>query len=171
MPSLSTQVNNASNVKLLITQSLNHIKNVIIMRMAANRRNASGRSVASLRVETTPTSGTLWGNRAFMVMERGRKGGKVPRGFVGIIAQWIVDKGISVSHHRGGSRQTQIRSVAYLMARKIRNSGTGLYINHTTQDIYSQAINREFGELTQKIMVQFGSFVSYINQDYANTRT
>ena len=77
-----------------------HLENVrqkVAQAMADYGRNASGRSVGSLTVSVNGNVGTLFGSKSFLAMERGRAGGKVPKGFVAIIKQWIIDKGISVA--------------------------------------------------------------------------
>ena len=84
----------AGIIQEIIKQHLENVKTKITNQMAANDRNASGRSVASLTVEVSDNVGVLWGSKSFLAMEHGRKGGKIPKGFVGIIRQWIIDKGI-----------------------------------------------------------------------------
>lgn len=160
MATLVQQIDNAANVQPLIKESLEKIQMRIVQQMAANNRNASGRSVASLRVETTGASGTLWGSKSFKVMERGRRGGAIPRGFVGIISQWIKDKGISVYNTP--------HSAAWHIARKIATDGTRLS-HRPPQDIYSKAIAEEFDILTEKLGVRFGSAINYVNAEYAKT--
>lgn len=63
----------------IIKLHLENVKAKIANQMAANNRNASGRSVASLTVEVTGNIGVLWGSKSFLAMEHGRKGGKVPK--------------------------------------------------------------------------------------------
>lgn len=161
MATLVQQVDNAVYVEPLIRDSLERIKKRIIEQMAANNRNASGKSVKSLRVETTGVDGVLWGKRNFMVMETGRKGGRVPYGFTSIIAQWIQDKGISVFNRP--------HSAAWFIARKIAKEGTSLHRMGVQQDIYSKVIREEFEKLTKTIGVRFGSFINYVNAEYAKT--
>lgn len=163
MATLVQQVDNAANVEPLIKESLEKIQHRIVQQMAANRRNASGKSVASLKVETTGAWGVLWGSQSFKAMERGRKGGATPRGFVGIIAQWIQDKGISVHNNQ--------HSAAWFIARKIAKEGTSLFRMGKRQDIYSKAIAEEFDVLTEKLGVRFGSAIDYVNAEYAKTKT
>ena len=161
MATLVQQIDNAANVEPLIKESLQKIQQRIVQQMSANKRNASGRSVASLRVETTGANGTLWGSSSFKAMETGRRGGAVPRGFVGIIAQWIQDKGISVYNNP--------HSAAWHIARKIAERGTTLFPKGKPQDIYSKAIAEEFDALTEKLGVRFGSAINYVNAEYAKT--
>jgi len=102
----------------LVASELEALKQRII----ENHRNAgqvaSGRTIASLKVEITEDGGVLWGRSAFGTLETGRKGGKVPAGFWKIIRQWMDDKGIQVE---------KPDSFAYLVARKIAKEGTQLF--------------------------------------------
>lgn len=71
------------------------------LRIKANHlragQKASGRTLASLRVEVDGEHGTLYGRQAFGTLETGRRAGRVPRRFEDIIRQWILDKGIAVT--------------------------------------------------------------------------
>lgn len=161
MATLVQQIDNAANVQPLIKESLERIQARIVSQMSANKRNASGKSVGSLRIETTPVSGTLWGSSSFKFMETGRKGGAIPRGFSYIIAKWIQDKGISVYNTP--------HDAAWHIARKIAERGTTLFPKGKPQDIYSKAIADEFEILTEKLGVRFGSAINYVNAEYAKT--
>lgn len=165
-PRISTQIDNAVEVPKIVRASLERIKKRIIANMSANRRNASGRSVDSLYIETTRVGGTLHGLRSFVAMETGRKGGKIPKGFADIILQWIKDKGISFYSTHPGSPDTQMKSAAYLISRHIANKGTALNLI-TSQDIYSKAVETEYQILQSQILASFGSQVRYINEKYA----
>lgn len=79
----------------ILTQHLNTIKTRVAERMVAEKRNASGRTVSSLAVEVNGDHGTLWGSKVFLVMEKGRGPGAVPKGFQEIIYEWAKSKGIS----------------------------------------------------------------------------
>lgn len=111
-------------------------------------QKASGRTAASLRVEVEPEHGTLWGRSPFGVLETGRKPGKMPSGFTGIIKQWIRDKGISVTPipyktdrpHKYTPEERGENRLAFFIARKIKRSGTALFRNGGRSDIYSNAI-------------------------------
>lgn len=118
-------------IKEIIAGHLDNVKKEIEGRMAALGRNASGRSVRSLSTEATATHGILRGSKSFLVMERGRRGGRVPKGFFGIIRQWIIDKGIpvtpipskrpsSISPHERG-----LRSMSGAIAYSIQNEQKG----------------------------------------------
>ena len=60
-----------ANSNEILRQHLTNIKNRIAERMAASHRNASGRSVASLKVEVGDGHAVLWGAKSFLVMEKG----------------------------------------------------------------------------------------------------
>lgn len=152
-----------------------HLKNVkakIERQMAANNRNASGRSVRSLTIDVDGTTGTLYGARQFLVMERGRKGGKVPRGFVGIIRQWIIDKGIAVAPIPSKTNRAilspeerGIRSMAGAIAHKIMKEGTRLYRDGGYNDIYTTAVNEELELLAMECMEVQAQSLAKINSN------
>lgn len=102
----------------LVSSELEALKQRIIENHRSAGQVASGRTIASLKVEITEDGGVLWGRSAFGTLETGRKGGKVPAGFWKIIRQWMDDKGIQVE---------KPDSFAYLVARKIANEGTQLF--------------------------------------------
>ena len=82
-------------VRGYIRECLEAVSDRIKRNIDEKGRTASGATAASLEVSVGNLGGTLYGSRSFLAIQRGRKGGKVPRGFVGIIRQWIIDKGIS----------------------------------------------------------------------------
>lgn len=138
----------------IIKRHLENVKAKIASQMAANNRNASGRSVGSLIVEASGNVGTLYGSKSFLAMERGRKGGKVPKGFVGIIKQWIIDKGIAVAPIPSKTRRAilspderGLRSMAGAIAHKIIKEGTRLYRDGGYNDIYTTAVRDELQAL------------------------
>lgn len=67
-----------ATVQEILTRHLENVKSKVAQAMADNNRNASGRSVASLRVEVSGNVGTLYGSKSFLVMERGKKPAKCP---------------------------------------------------------------------------------------------
>ncbi len=152
-----------------------HLKNVkakIERQMAANNRNASGRSVRSLTIDVDGTTGTLYGARQFLVMERGRKGGKVPRGFVGIIRQWIIDKGIAVAPIPSKTNRAILspeergfRSFAGAVAHKIMKDGTTLHRNGGYNDIFTSAVKEELQALASEIVLTSADSIAKINKE------
>lgn len=141
----------------LVASELEALKQRII----ENHRNAgqvaSGRTIASLKVEITEDGGVLWGRSAFGTLETGRKGGKVPAGFWKIIRQWMDDKGIQVE---------KPDSFAYLVARKIAKEGTQLFHNGGRSDIYSPEVKDTVERVSDGIGILFGSEVEHINLNF-----
>ena len=141
----------------LVASELEALKQRII----ENHRNAgqvaSGRTIASLKVEITEDGGVLWGRSAFGTLETGLKGGKVPAGFWKIIRQWMDDKGIQVE---------KPDSFAYLVARKIAKEGTQLFRNGGRSDIYSPEVKDTVDRVSDGIGILFGSEVEHINLNF-----
>jgi hypothetical protein len=141
----------------LVASELEALKQRII----ENHRNAgqvaSGRTIASLKVEITENGGVLWGRSPFGTLETGRKGGKVPAGFWKIIRQWMDDKGIQVE---------KPDSFAYLVARKIAKEGTQLFRNGGRSDIYSPEVKDTVERVSDGIGILFGSEVEHINLNF-----
>lgn len=161
-----TTILNSHLVRELTQETLDNVKLRIISNMSAKRRNASMRSVRSLTVKVDGTGGTLYGLSSFLAMETGRKGGKVPRDFRRIIADWVVAKGISIYTNTG--RRPRVSSVAYLIARKIKTQGTALHREGRFEDIYTRASNEETLKLSEKIRLLVSSGVDYLHKDFAN---
>lgn len=113
---------------------------------------ASGRTQASIRVEVSDGVGTIYGRRAFGTLERGRRPGKTPLGFVGIIKQWMADKGITatpIPYIRQASarwspkytaEERGINAAAGAIAHSIRTQGTSLYRSGGREDVYTPPI-------------------------------
>lgn len=62
----------------LVSSELEALKQKIIENHKEAKQVASGRTIASMKVEVTEDGGILWGRSAFGTLETGRKGGKVP---------------------------------------------------------------------------------------------
>jgi hypothetical protein len=159
-----------ANIQEVLQTHLENVKSKVAQAMTDNQRNASGRSVASLTVAVNGNVGTLYGSKSFLAMERGRKGGKVPHGFVGIIKQWIIDKGISVApipakrrnvkytpHERG------LNSFAGAVAYKIMKEGTRLYRDREFNDIFTSAVNEELELMSKELMFYTAESIAHIN--------
>ena len=120
--------------------------------LAKTGTNASGRTSASLRVVMTNTGGEIWGRKYFRGVEQGRAGGNVPRNFIGIIRQWILDKGLTyqaIPYKRNPSATWQpkytpeergLRQMASAIAHTIEKSGTSLYRRGGRKDIFTNVI-------------------------------
>lgn len=141
----------------LVTSELEALKQRIIENHRSAGQVASGRTIASLKVEITEDGGVLWGRSPFGTLETGRKGGKVPAGFWKIIRQWMDDKGIQVE---------KPDSFAYLVARKIANEGTQLFREGGFYKIYSPEVKDTVERVSDGIGILFGSEVEHINLNF-----
>lgn len=131
---------------------LDECANRIRENITATGTRASGRTQASIRVEVSADTGTIYGRRAFSVLQTGRRGGKVPTGFVTLIKQWIADKGIRttpIPYIRKASarwkpkytpEQRGVNAAAGAIAHTIRTRGTSLYRQGGRNDIYTEPI-------------------------------
>ena len=138
----------------IVRSELDALKLTIIERHINAGQKASGRTISSLHVEMLQSGGTLWGRQAFEVLESGRKGGKVPKGFYQIIQQWVKDKGIQVD---------KPKTFSYFVARKIAREGTQLYRNGGRGDIYSKEIEYTTKVIMEQIFGIFEKDVEHIN--------
>ena len=141
----------------LVASELEALKQRIIDNHKEAKQVASGRTIASMKVEVTEDGGILWGRSPFGTLETGRKPGTVPAGFWKIIRQWMDDKGIHVQ---------KPDSFAYLVARKIANEGTQLVRNGGRDDIYSPEVKDTVERVSQGIGILFGSEVEHINLNF-----
>lgn len=141
----------------LVSSELEALKQKVIENQKNSGQVASGRTIASMKVEVTEDGGVLWGRSPFGTLETGRKPGKVPAGFWKIIRQWMDDKGIQVQ---------KPDSFAYLVARKIANEGTQLFRNGGRDDIYSPEVRDTVERVSQGIGILFGSEVEHINLNF-----
>lgn len=157
-----------ATVQEILTTRLGNIKRRIAENMVANGRNVSGRSVASLQVEVNGDRGTLFGSSSFLSMERGRKAGKVPKGFTSIIKQWIIDKGISFeAKSKSGKpipRERALNSFAGAVAYTIMKKGTKMKRENVQQDIFSTAIKEELDAMAQDLSVNILEQITTINE-------
>lgn len=141
----------------LVSSELEALKQRIIENHRSAGQVASGRTIASLKVEITEDGGVLWGRSPFGTLETGRKPGKVPAGFWKIIRQWMDDKGIQVE---------KPDSFAYLVARKIANEGTQLFREGGFYKIYSPEVKDTVERVSDGIGILFGSEVEHINLNF-----
>lgn len=160
-----------AGVQDILTRRLENVKTKITNAMADNGRNASGRSVASLQVSVNGNVGILYGSKSFLVMERGRKPGKVPFGFRDIIKQWIINKGISVAPKPSKRKNTKyspqeraLNSFAGAVAFKIMKNGTKLHRDNGYNDIYTTAVNEELKALNDELLFTTAESIAEINE-------
>lgn len=145
-----------SEVKKVLAEELNSLRQRIIDSHVRAGQKASGRTIASLKVSVDDNHGILFGRQAFGVLQTGRGPGKVPRGFYQIIQQWVEDKGIHVD---------KPKSFAYLLARKIANEGTELHRRGGRDDIYSHDIEETIKSIMNRVFGIFDEDVKHINID------
>ena len=159
-----------ATIEETLQKHLENVRQKVIKAMGDYGRNASGRSVASLTISVAGNIGTLSGSASFLAMERGRKGGKVPKGFVGIIKQWIIDKGISVAPIPAKRRNTKytphergLNSFSGAVAHKIMTDGTRLFRDKQFNDIFTTAVNEELEQMNNELMLYTAESLAEIN--------
>lgn len=110
------------NTKNVVIDRLNRLKDEIVGNIESNGITASGRTQRSFEVVEYDGGVRLIakaGDRApIPTLEVGREGGKIPKGFYLILAQWSRDKGLSFSSER--ERMT----FAYFLSKRIAQEGT-----------------------------------------------
>lgn len=140
--------------RAIIGEELEILRKAIIVNHLSAGQRASERTERSLRIEFTEDTGTLYGRPALGVLETGRSGGKVPKGFYQIILQWVQDKGIQVE---------KPRTFAFLVARKIAKEGTKSHREGSFVDIYSQEIPKTVQNILDRLFGVFAKDVEHIN--------
>lgn len=156
--------------RLILQEELEKLRMNIISNHLKAGQKASGRTAASMHVEVSEDSGTLWGRNAFGVLETGRKAGRVPKDFQGIIMQWMKDKGIQAAPipyltnrpHKYTPQQRGTLRMSYLIARKIRREGTKLFRAGGRQDIYSPEIDKTMERIETRMVSLIKSKIEHI---------
>lgn len=156
--------------RLILQEELEKLRMNIISNHLKAGQKASGRTAASMHVEVSEDSGTLWGRNAFGVLETGRKAGRVPKDFQGIIMQWMKDKGIQAAPipyltnrpHKYTPKQRGTLRMSYLIARKIRREGTKLFRAGGRQDIYSPEIEKTMERIETRMVSLIKSKIEHI---------
>lgn len=122
----------------IVIEVLEEAKQRIQDNMAAKDINASGRTSRSFRVERynggvrLVMGGTGAPTAPLETLEVGRPAGPIPSNMTDILVQWSRDKGIPFD------RESQRRSFAYLLGRRIEREGT-LRHKHN-EDIYTTVV-------------------------------
>ena len=155
---------------IIVKEELDRAREIIIQHIWANGQNASGRTVKSLRVEVNEEGGTLYGRNFFGTMETGRRAGKVPYGFTGIIMQWMRDKGIhgtpiAYKTNRAHKYTPQERgdlSIASAIAHTIAVKGTKLHRDGGRADVYSNVIPETMERLGGRLMQLIHMYIETI---------
>lgn len=109
---------------------------------------ASGKTKNSIEVVVVDGDLQIIGRQYFRSVEEGRTAGKIPYKFNEIIRQWMDDKGIADNF---GTKEYEKRNAAWIIAQKIKNSGTKLYRDGGRTDIYTDVINEELPKLFNEI--------------------
>lgn len=156
--------------RLILQEELEKLRMNIISNHLKAGQKASGRTAASMHVEVSEDSGTLWGRNAFGVLETGRKAGRVPKDFQGIIMQWMKDKGIQAAPipyltnrpHKYTPQQRGTLRMSYLIARKIRREGTKLFRAGGRQDIYSSEIEKTVRAIESRMLSLIKTKIEHI---------
>ena len=115
--------------------------------LVKDKVNASGRLSKSLRhwvretkTQTVVTFGASYpGNRYALFADQGRGAGKMPP--IKAIEQWIKEKPLTIQ--RRGGKKMSVRSLAFVIARKIGEKGTG----KPPSEFYTKAIEENEPEL------------------------
>lgn len=164
-----------NDVQKILGIELEELKNRIIANHVAAGQVASGNTRKSLRVEINNYEGILWGRAPFGTLETGRKAGRTPKGFAGIIRQWMKDKGIHaapIPYVRQPSDRWQPKytpqergdmSLAGAIAHTIRTKGTSLYRSGGRSDIYSNEIPKTENNIVSKLLAIYEAQVESIN--------
>lgn len=119
---------------------------VLTIKDNIHKENAwvTGKTGNSLEVvQIDDTHWQILGCNYFQTLEKGREGGKVPKGFYYIIKQWAKDKGIVADN---------INRFAYFTARKIADYGTELYRKGGRTSIYTDVAETGVEELQDKLL-------------------
>ena len=122
----------------IVIEVLEEAKQRIQDNMAAKDINASGRTSRSFRVERynggvrLVMGGTGEPTAPLETLEVGMPAGPIPSNMTDILVQWSRDKGIPFD------RESQRRSFAYLLGRRIEREGT-LRHKHN-EDIYTTVV-------------------------------
>lgn len=158
------------SVSDILKSHMEAVKAKVQMRMAEQKRNATGRSSASLVVQISGDTASLFGSSSFKSMERGRGAGKVPRNFKTIIKEWIKAKGISVRPKQSvraskiSAQERGLNSLAGAIAHTIMKKGTKLNREHGYNDIYTSVINEELKLMKEELGGMAGEEFITINK-------
>lgn len=158
MPSLAKQVANAAKFESMVQRSLHNIIDKTDRNMQSFGRHVSRRTISSMQIETGAGHGTLYGSSSFLALERGRRGGKIPYGFYGILKKWIEDRGLA-------STPRERNSMAYHIMMKIKNEGTKMSREGVVQDIFTKAVEDEVNALSEEMLLTLASDIDYLNTE------
>ena len=162
-----------NTIPQIVTKHLEQVRKGIAANMEAMHRNASGKSVASLKVEAGrntqgESTAALTGGQQWLYMQRGRGAGKVPYNFQTIIRAWILNKGISLSGVPGKTQERKLTSLSYMIANSIMKKGTKLHRDKGYNDIFDTLIAREMEKMADEAAGVIDTEFTKINQEYEN---
>lgn len=146
---------------IIMREETERARQLIINHIRINGQNASGRTIASLQVEQPSEDETvLWGHKPFGVLETGRRAGRIPYGFRGIILQWMRDKGLhgtpipykTQRQHKYTPQERGDYSMAGAIAHTIATRGSQLHRKGGRADVYSNVIPDTMKRLGQRLI-------------------
>ena len=131
-----------------IVNLLEQAKSDIQAQMASQNINASGRTSDSFHVVEADGHIMLvmggHGTAPLATLEIGRGAGKIPYGFIDILVEWSIAKGIYFPDNR------QRKTFAWFLSQKIKDKGT---LRHTApKDIYSTIVHDAVEQLKPMIV-------------------
>ena len=135
----------------IVIEVLEEAKQRIQDNMAAKDINASGRTSRSFRVERynggvrLVMGGTGEPIAPLETLEVGRPAGPIPSNMTDILVQWSRDKGIPFD------RESQRRSFAYLLGRRIEREGTLRHMHN--EDIYTTVVMDTAESIVREVTV------------------
>lgn len=157
------------NVASIIAVHLEAVKYKVEARISELGKNATGKTSASLQVQSFSDGGSLLGSSALLSMERGRGPGKVPKNFVETIKDWIKAKGINVPQIQSkrasslSAYERGLNSLAGAIAHSIMKKGTRLYQKKGYDDIFATALEEEIEALGNELVLSIMEQSSDIN--------
>lgn len=161
-----------ANIQDILQQHLEHLREVIISKIDEYKRTVTGRTAASLTISVNGNKGSLYGSGSFLAIERGRGPGKVPHDFVGIIRQWIIDKGLTykpIPAKRKNVKYTPeergLNSFAGAVAYKIMKEGSKMHRDNIYNDIFTTAVNEELELIAQEFIIVSADSLAKINME------
>ncbi len=135
------------DLRQIVQMRLMTLKNAIQSEMASKGVNASGRTSESLtvrqngnKIELVKVSGN---NAPMATLEIGREGGKIPKGFRQILAEWSRDKDLEFE------TESKRNTFAYFLAKRIASEGTLRHSNNI--DVYSSLVADALQDLKKSI--------------------
>lgn len=142
--------------EFIVKSELEWLKQRIAFNIVAQGANATGKTIESMKVTTTPEGGTLTGRAYFGTLETGRRGGKIPRNFASIIYDWMQAKGV---HAEDGNDI----SMAWAISKTIQKKGTLLYRQGGRDTIYSKEITKTIENVMKRLNGLISTNIHTIN--------